>query len=112
LPLPHPLPPAAFTLSLHDALPISGFVADLFPVLHEFIQTQLKEQPADLLATAWPVMLAHHEFFTNTMATCAAEWDHAGVPELMQPWLDQCQCEECGSSLLRPCQDDIEDGAS
>src|SRR5205085_5948100 len=84
LPLPHPLPPAAFTLSLHDALPISGFVADLFPVLHEFIQTQLKEQPADLLATAWPVMLAHHEFFTNTMATCAAEWDHAGVPELMR----------------------------
>lgn len=46
------------------------------------------------------------------MATCTAAWSGAGVPELMQPWLDQCQCGECGSSLLRPSQDDIEDGAS
>lgn len=91
---------------------VAGFVADLFPVLREFIQTQLKEQPADLLTTAWPVMLAHHEFFTNTMAICAAAWDDAGVPELMQPWLDKCQCEECGSSLIRPRQEDIEDGVS
>lgn len=91
---------------------VADFVADLFPVLRDFIQTQLNEQPADLLATAWPVMLAHHEFFTNTMATCATAWGDAGVPELMQPWLDQCQCEECGSSLLRPNQDDIEDGSS
>lgn len=91
---------------------VAGFVADLFPVLREFIHTQLNEQPADLLATAWPVMLAHHEFFTNTMATCKAAWNDAGVQELMQPWLDQCQCEECGSSLLRPNQEDIEDGAS
>lgn len=91
---------------------VAGFVADLFPVLREFIQTQLNEQPADLLATAWPVMLEHHEFFTNTMAQCVAAWDDAGVPELMRPWLKQCQCEECGSSLLRPSQDDIESAAS
>lgn len=91
---------------------VAGFVADLFPVLSEFIQTQLHEQPADLLTTAWPVMLAHHEFFTRTLATCEAAWDEAGLPELMQPWLDQCQCEECGSSLLRPSQADIEEGAS
>jgi hypothetical protein len=91
---------------------VADFVADMFPMLREFIQTQLNEQPADLLETAWPVMLAHHEFFTNTMATCAAAWDDAGIPELMRPWLDQCRCEECGSSLLRPSQDDIEGGAS
>lgn len=30
----------------------------------------------------------------------------------MQPWLDRCQCENCGSSLLRPSQDDIEEEAS
>lgn len=91
---------------------VAGFVADLFPLLREFIQTQLNEQPADVLATAWPVMLAHHEFFTNTMAKCVAAWGDAGVPELMQPWLDQCQCEECGSSLLSPSQEDIDDDAS
>lgn len=91
---------------------LAGFVADLFPVLREFIQTQLNEQPADVLATAWPVMLAHHEFFTDTMARCAAAWGDAGVPEQMQPWLNQCQCEECGSALLSPSQEDKEQGAS
>lgn len=91
---------------------VAGFIADLFPVLSEFIHTQLNEQPADLLTTAWPVMLAHHKFFTNTMTACTAAWDDAGIPKSMQPWLDQCQCEECGSPLLRPNQEDIEEGAS
>lgn len=91
---------------------VAGFVADLFPVLREFIQAQLNERPAEVLAAAWPVMLAHHEFFSNTMATCAAAWGDAGIPELMKPWLEQCRCEGCGSSLLSPSQDDIEDGAS
>lgn len=91
---------------------VAGFVADLFPVLRDFIQTQLNEQPADLLATAWPVMLAHHEFFADTSAACKAAWADAGIPEMMQPWLERCQCEECGSTLIRPRADDIEDGAS
>jgi len=91
---------------------VAGFIADLFPVLRDFIQTQLNEQPADLLATAWPVMLAHHEFFTNTMTTCSAAWDDAGIPEKMRPWLEKCQCEECGSPLLQPSHDDIEEGSS
>ena len=30
----------------------------------------------------------------------------------MQSWLEECQCEECGSSLLRPHTDDIDDGLS
>jgi hypothetical protein len=30
----------------------------------------------------------------------------------MRPWLDQCRCEECGYSLLRPSQNDIERGGS
>ncbi|GLT21506.1 hypothetical protein GCM10007933_09580 [Zoogloea oryzae] len=91
---------------------VADFVAELFPVLREFILTQLNEQPADLLDTAWPVMLAHHEFFRDTIAECQASWAAAGVPEMMQPWLESCQCEECGSSLLRPSQQDIEEGAS
>jgi hypothetical protein len=85
---------------------------NLFPVLRDFILTQLNEQPAELLGTAWPVLLAHHNFFIDTIAACEAAWADAGVPELMQPWLERCRCEDCGSSLLRPSQDDIEEGAS
>jgi len=91
---------------------VAGFVADLFPVLREFMLKQLNEQPAELLASAWPVMLAHHKFFTDTLAKCGKAWDEACVPELMQPWLDQCQCEECGSPLLTPSQEDIDSGST
>lgn len=91
---------------------VADFVAKLFPVLREFILTQLNEQPADLLDTAWPIMLAHHTFFADTSAMCTAAWADAGVPEMMQPWHERCQCEECGSSLLRPSQEGIEEGAS
>lgn len=91
---------------------VAGFVADMFPVLRDFIHTQLDEQPADLLATVWPDMLAHHEFFTNTMEKCNEAWGEVGVPERMQSWLDHCQCEACGSSLIRPSQEDIDNAAS
>lgn len=91
---------------------VADFVAALFPVLREFALTQLNEEPADLFGSAWPVMLAHHEFFTRTMAACRAAWVDAGVPVKMQPWHAKCQCEECGSPLLRPAQDDLDGGAS
>ncbi|MGE8454358.1 MAG: hypothetical protein ACN6OP_27865, partial [Pseudomonadales bacterium] len=42
---------------------IAEFVAELFPVLGDFIEQQLDTQPADLLGTAWPIMLRHHAFF-------------------------------------------------
>jgi hypothetical protein len=80
--------------------------------LREFIQTQLNEQPAELLGSAWPIMLEHHNFFADIIANCRAAWADAGVPEMMQPWLERCQCENCGSSLLRPYLDDTEEGAS
>ena len=31
---------------------------------------------------------------------------------MMLRWHEKCQCEECGSSLLRPSQEDIDEGAS
>jgi hypothetical protein len=89
---------------------VADFVAELFPVLRDFIQTQLNEQPAELLGTAWPVMLAHHSFFIDTMSACEAAWAEARAPEMMQPWLERCKCQGCGSSLLRPHQDDVEAG--
>lgn len=91
---------------------VADFVAELFPVLRDFILTQIKEQPASLLGVAWPVLFSHHNFFINTIAACEAAWANAGVPEKMQPWLERCKCEKCGSSLLRPSQGDIDEGIS
>lgn len=91
---------------------VADFVAELFPILRDFIQTQLNQQPAELLLAAWSIMLDHHQFFVDTSADCKAAWVSASVPELMQPWIEKCQCEECGSSLLRPHLEDIEKGAS
>ena len=91
---------------------VADFVAELFPILRDFVQTQMNEQPAVLLGAVWPIMLENHIFFIDTKAECIATWNEAGVPILMQPWLEECQCEECGSSLLRPHADDIEEGLS
>jgi len=91
---------------------VADFVAELFPVLRDFMQNQLKEQPAELLPTAWPIMLAHHEFFSSNRQECEAAWDEAGVPDLMHSWLDRCHCKKCGSPLLRPSQDDLDVGLS
>ncbi len=89
---------------------VADFVAQLFPVLRDFIQTQLHRQPAELLGSAWPIMLAHHQFTVDTVASCSASWEEAGVPEGMRTWMEKCRCEECGSSLLRANRDDVEDG--
>jgi hypothetical protein len=89
---------------------VADFVAELFPILRDFVQTQMGEQPSELLGTAWPIMLGHHTFFMDTRAECVTAWSEAGVPNLMQPWLEQCQCDECGSSLVRPHAEDIDEG--
>jgi hypothetical protein len=89
---------------------VADFVAELFPILRDFVQTQLNEQPAELLGAAWPIMLEHHKFFVDTGADCNTAWADVDVPEMMQPWLEKCQCEVCGSSLLRPHPEDREEG--
>jgi hypothetical protein len=91
---------------------VADFVAELFPVLRDFVRTQMDEQPAELLGAAWPIMLKHHTFFMDTRAECLAAWNGADVPDLMRPWHEECQCEECGSSLLRPHAEDLEGGLS
>lgn len=89
---------------------VADFVAELFPVLRDFIETQLDAQPADLLGSAWPIMLDHHAFFVATRDDCQAAWEPAQIPRGMLRWLNRCQCEECGSPLMRPCQEDLDDG--
>lgn len=91
---------------------VAGFVADLFPLLRDFVQSQINEPPADLLGAAWPIMLDHHNFFVDTAADCHAAWDETDLSEMMRPWLEKCQCEGCGSSLLRPFSEDIEQFSS
>lgn len=91
---------------------VAGFVAELFPVLREFVETQLEAQPTDLLGAAWPIMLEHHDFFVARRAACETIWEEADVPEGMQPWRELCQCEGCGSSLLRPHPDEMDAGES
>lgn len=89
---------------------VADFVAELFPVLRDFIQTQLQEPPAEILAEAWQIMLLHHKFFVDTSRQCKEAWNDVGVPKGMEPWLDECQCEECASSLLMPSQDSLDLG--
>ncbi|TXI45042.1 hypothetical protein [Methylophilus sp.] len=89
---------------------VADFVAELFPILRDFVHSEMNEQPADLLGGAWPIMLKHHTFFIDTIKECAEAWTEAAVPKLIQPWLEKCQCEACGSSLIRPDSDDLDDG--
>lgn len=91
---------------------VADFVAELFPVLRDFVQTQLGCQPAELLGPAWTIMLEHHTFFVATSADCKAAWEGTRVPELMLPWLAASTCENCGSSLLRPHQEELDENAS
>lgn len=72
----------------------------------------MNEQPAELLGAAWPIMLEHHTFFMDTRRECVDAWDEVGIPQFMQPWFEECQCEECGSSLLRPHTEDVDEGLS
>lgn len=89
---------------------IAEFVAELFPVLRQFIEKQLNVVPADMLGTAWPIMLQHHAFFSRISAECDEEWKQARVPMGMKRWREACKCERCASSLLRPHPDDLEEG--
>lgn len=81
---------------------LSGLIAQLFPALRDFIQNELEEHPAEILETAWPIMLAHAEFYNEILKDCLAEWDLTGIPAPLLSVLKKCQCDECSSYLVRP----------
>lgn len=91
---------------------VAGFVAELFPVLRDFIQNQLDEHPAEILGSSWQAMLDHSKFYDDTLAQCHSSWEEAGIPALLKSILPKCQCFECGSLLITPAQDALEDGAT
>ncbi|EMH4138512.1 hypothetical protein PTR36_06295 [Serratia bockelmannii] len=92
----------------HTLGEVGGFVADLFPVLSDFITNQLEQAPSDVLGSAWEKMLAHQDFYNQKLAQCEESWESAGVPEGMKTYLTQCVCDMCSSKLLAANQDDID----
>ncbi|MEB0042645.1 hypothetical protein [Pseudomonas sp. MH10] len=92
----------------HTLGEVADFVAELFPVLRDFIQTELEELPASILGDAWQIMLLHHNFFVDTTEQCAEAWSDACVPQGMEPWLEECKCPQCSSTLLAPVQANLD----
>ncbi|MBF7143264.1 hypothetical protein HBH25_11975 [Pseudomonas sp. hsmgli-8] len=86
---------------------VAELVAGLFPVLRDFINANMSESPVELLGEAWQIMLAHHDFVKGIKVECTAAWQGMGVPEGMVIWLNDCRCEECGSTLLAPATESV-----
>ncbi|MCL6327251.1 hypothetical protein [Pectobacterium polaris] len=89
---------------------VAKFVADLFPVLNEFITSELERVPQTVLGSAWDIMLQHADFYAERLAECESSWNEASVPSGMQEFLDSCSCPECGSKLLRASIENLEAG--
>ncbi|CAI3922954.1 hypothetical protein [Commensalibacter communis] len=86
---------------------IADLVAELFPILRDFIQDELKEDPKELLQDSWEILLKQHGFFKDTRRKCLNEWGDVYVPIKLREFLKQCQCESCGSILLAPSRECI-----
>lgn len=89
---------------------VAGFVADLFPVLTDFITDELQEVPQTVLGSAWETMLQHTQFFMAQLESSIDSWTYAGIPDGMQEFLPECNCPQCGSKLLTASNDNIDAG--
>lgn len=87
--------------SLNTLGELAGFVADLFPVLSDFITNELEESPTTVLGPSWGIMLNHQKFYNEKQAECIKSWERAKVPEGMREFMSECKCESCGSKLLK-----------
>lgn len=88
---------------------LASFVAELFPVLSDFITTELEEVPQDTLGHSWEIMLAHQTFYNQKVAECKSSWEEADIPNGILEFLQDCGCEECGSKLIRASLRSLED---
>ncbi|SCC63234.1 hypothetical protein [Kosakonia oryziphila] len=89
---------------------LAGFVANLFPVLTDFINDELEMSPQNVLGSSWEIMLAHQTFYNKQLAECETSWLDAGIPAGMQEFLQNCTCSECGSRLLKASPKSLEQG--
>lgn len=89
---------------------IADFVAELFPILRDFIQDELNEDPRELLQDSWEILLKQHGFFEDTRRKCVEMWQKLeDLPERVSDLLDECRCVKCGSVLLSPSEQHIFD---
>ncbi|WP_110685944.1 hypothetical protein [Salinicola aestuarinus] len=91
---------------------LSGLIAQLFPALRIFIEEEMSERPVEILETAWPIMLAHADFYNGILKECRERWEAAGVPTLLQSILKISQCDNCSSYLIQPDDEALDDGRS
>lgn len=89
---------------------LSDFVANLFPVLTDFITNELKNSPQEILGSAWETMLKHQTFYLKQLKECGKTWLDAGVPEGMKEFIPNCSCAQCGSTLLKASPMSMEEG--
>lgn len=94
----------------HSLGEVADFVAELFPVLRDFIIDELEEEPFAILGDTWNIMLLHHGFVEKIKEECKKAWSQAGVPDGMNEWLASCKCSACSSALLTPDPDNIDEG--
>ncbi|WP_368543656.1 hypothetical protein [Enterobacter soli] len=91
---------------------LAGFIADLFPVLSDFISNELDSRPQDVLGSSWGLMLNHQNFYKQKLDECLASWEKAKVPDGMKEFMPDCKCEKCGSKLLKASEEYLELGYS
>ncbi|MBA0035934.1 hypothetical protein HS962_06775 [Pantoea sp. BIGb0393] len=89
---------------------VASFVADLFPVIRDFITNELKASPTEILGQHWEIMLKHHAFFLQQQEEALTSWDDAGLPYGMVEYLAGCICEACGSKLVKACSESLDEG--
>lgn len=89
---------------------LAEFVANLFPVLTNFITNELSKSPKEVLGSAWDAMLEHQTFYLEKLSECEQTWLDAGVPEGMVEFIPDCSCAQCGSKLLKSSPLSVEDG--
>jgi DNA-directed RNA polymerase subunit M/transcription elongation factor TFIIS len=83
---------------------LQGLIADSFLIVREFVRTELKEDPRDLLGEeTWQAMLQVTEVYEAERKHCEELLDQVNweSPALLEG-LKELSCPECGSQLLRP----------
>ncbi|TDF86286.1 hypothetical protein [Pseudomonas sp. H9] len=91
----------------HPVSEIQKFIADLFPLLRDFIKNEMTEPPGALLGDAWDTMLETHSFFENNKSEIRELWRPIQLSENAKKIFKQCKCENCESQLLAPHPDDV-----
>ncbi|WP_145490189.1 hypothetical protein [Yersinia rohdei] len=87
---------------------VSEFVADLFPVLSDFITNELQQVPLDVLGSSWDKMLSHKKFYKEKLEECEESWCDSNIPKGMEDYLSDCICDMCNSKLIRARQEDLD----